>query len=130
MESQAHDKSFIEKFTGSLEDKKKYKQYKARVKALPENYRDAVKALERYFNYFGAVSHGDILVAMMDDLADLFEQGAADGISIRAIVGDDPVAFAEDFLSNYAAGQWIDKERVRLTQAIDEAAEAGGEGQS
>ena len=34
---------------------------------------------------------GDSAVTMLEDLADLFEQAAADGTPIREIVGDDPV---------------------------------------
>jgi DNA-binding ferritin-like protein (Dps family) len=46
-----------------------------------------------------------VLLLMLGDLADLFEQSAADGTPIRAIVGDDPVEFAETFMRNYAGGQ-------------------------
>jgi DNA-binding ferritin-like protein (Dps family) len=59
---------------------------------------------------------------MLEDLADLFEQSAANGTPIREIVGEDPVEFAETFLQNYSEGQWINKERERLTKAIDRAA--------
>ena len=72
--------------------------------------------------YFGAITKGDILVSMLEDLADLFEQSAANGTPIREIVGQDPVEFAETFLQNYSEGQWINKERERLTSAIDRAA--------
>ncbi|HET7013545.1 MAG TPA: hypothetical protein VFI65_06525, partial [Streptosporangiaceae bacterium] len=54
----------------------------------------------------------------------LFEQGAASGTPIREIVGEDPVEFAETFLQNYPRGQWIVKERERLTSAINGAAGA------
>jgi DNA-binding ferritin-like protein (Dps family) len=47
---------------------------------------------------------GDSILTMLDDLADLFEQGAANGMPIRDIVGEDPVEFAEAFLRNYPAG--------------------------
>ena len=60
-------------------------------------------------------------MSMLEDLADLFEQSAADGTPIREIVGEDPVEFAETFLQNYSEGQWINKERERLTKAIDRA---------
>ena len=73
--------------------------------------------------YFGSITRGDTLVSMLEDLADLFEQSAADGTPIREIVGEDPVEFAETFLQNYSEGQWINKERERLTKAIDRAAE-------
>ncbi|MFC9350547.1 DUF1048 domain-containing protein [Arthrobacter sp. NPDC057013] len=110
---------WIEQVTGSLEQKKQYRQYKARAKQLPANYRTALEALERYLTYFGAITKGDTLVKMLEDLADLFEQSAASETPIREVVGEDPVEFAETFLQNYAEGQWINKERKRLTQAIE-----------
>ena len=113
---------WIEAVTGSLEEKKQYRQHLARVRRLPDNYRTAVEALERYYMYFGGISKGDVLLKMLDDLADLFEQAAADETPVRAIVGDDPVEFAEAFIANYSDGQWINKERTRLTDAIDRAA--------
>jgi DNA-binding ferritin-like protein (Dps family) len=113
---------WIEQVTGSLEQKKHYRQYKARTKQLPANYRAAVAALERYLMYFGAITRGDTLVSMLEDLADLFEQSAANGTPIREIVGEDPVEFADTFLQNYSEGQWINKERERLTKAIASAA--------
>jgi len=116
------DAKWIERVTGSLEEKKRYKQYKARKEQLPANYRTAIDALERYLTYFGSITKGDVLVSMLEDLADLFEQSAANGTPIRAIVGEDPVEFAEAFIQNYSEGQWINKERERLTNAIERAA--------
>ena len=78
---------WIEQVTGSLEQKKRYRQYKARTKQLPANYRTAIDALDRYLMYFGSITRGDTLVSMLEDLADLFEQSAADGTPIREIVG-------------------------------------------
>jgi DNA-binding ferritin-like protein (Dps family) len=114
--------NWIERVTGSFEDKKRYKRYKARVQQLPSNYRAAVEALERYLMYAGAITKGDTLVSMNEDLLDLFEQAAEDGTPIRQIVGDDPVEFIDTFLANYSDGQWINKERQRLTKAIDSIA--------
>src|SRR5215203_1449937 len=93
---------WIEKITGPFDQKKRYRQYKARKEALPANYRTAIDALERYLTYFGSITKGEILVSMLEDLADLFEQSAASGTPIRAIVGDDPVEFAETFVRNYS----------------------------
>jgi DNA-binding ferritin-like protein (Dps family) len=108
-----------------IAEKKRYRQYKARVELLPANYRTAVEALERYLTYFGAIVKGDVLVSMLDDLADLFEQSAADGTPVREIVGEDPVEFAEAFLQNYSEGQWINKERERLRETVDRVAGSG-----
>lgn len=116
-------RQYLDMVTGSLEQKKRYRQYKARMKKLPANYRTAIEALDRYLMYAGGITKGDTLVAMMEDLADLFEQSAANGTSIRAVVGEDPVAFIEAFLQNYSEGQWINKERERLIKAIERAAE-------
>jgi DNA-binding ferritin-like protein (Dps family) len=114
--------NWIENLTGSFEQKKLYNQYRARIDALPEPYGTAAKALQRYFMYYAGFTEGDTLVAMMSDFVDLWERAAADGTSVRAIVGDDPVEFAETFAQSYSGTHWIDKERVRLTKAIDEAA--------
>lgn len=113
---------WIEQLTGSLEQKKQYRQYKTRVERLPADYRAAATALERYLMYFGAITKGDVLVSMLGDLADLFEQSSADETPISEIVGNDPVEFAETFMRNYTGGQWINKERERLIKAIDAAA--------
>jgi DNA-binding ferritin-like protein (Dps family) len=113
---------WMEKITGSLEQKKRYRQYKARCERLPQNYRTAIEALDRYLMHFGSITDGEVMLSMLDDLADLFEQSAADGTPVRTVVGEDPVEFAESFLRNYSEGQWINKERERLTEAIATAA--------
>lgn len=102
-----------------IAEKRRYRQYKARVEQLPASYRMAVTALERYTNYLGGLGDAESILSMFDDLVDLFEQAAADGTPVREIVGEDPVEFAEAFLRNYPAGQWITRERGRLTVAIE-----------
>ena len=113
---------WIETLTGSLEQKKQYKQYVARIEALPEPYRTAAQAYHRYFMYYGGVlTTGDSLVTMFGEFADLWERAAIDGTQLRDIVGDDPVAFGEAFVQAYASEQWIDKERARLNKAVADA---------
>ena len=112
---------WIELVTGSLEQKKQYRQYKARIEALPEPYRSVAKALQRYFMYYGGLTDGETIVEMFGDLADLWERAAADGTPVRAIVGDDPVEFAETFAQAYTGERWIDKERARLIKAVEDA---------
>ena len=112
---------WIEALTGSLEQKKQYKQDMARIEALPEAHRTAAKALHRYLMYSGGIVDGDTLTRMFTDFADLWERAALDGTPVRDIVGDDPVAFAENFAEAYSGKQWIDKERARLNKAIEDA---------
>jgi DNA-binding ferritin-like protein (Dps family) len=107
---------FISKVVG---EKGQWREYKARARQLPANYRVAVDALERYLRYFGTGGGG---TALYEDLIDLFEQSAANGTPIRQIVGEDPVEFIEAFVRNYPKGQWIIRERERLNNAIERAA--------
>ncbi|MFI6831751.1 DUF1048 domain-containing protein [Kribbella sp. NPDC050241] len=111
---------WIEKVTGPLDEKKRWRQYKARKRRLPANYRTAVEAIERYLMYFGRGEAG--LTTMYEDLIDLFEQSAAAGTPIRDIVGEDPVEFVETFVQNYPDGQWRIREQNRLNKAIADAA--------
>jgi DNA-binding ferritin-like protein (Dps family) len=111
----------LEKVVGPLEQKKRWRQYKARVDALPDSYRTATKAIQRYSYYFGGGT-GEGSMQMLEDLADLFEQAAASETPIREIVGENPDDFAKEFFANYPKGQWIIRERDRLTKDIERAA--------
>ena len=113
--------NFIEKMVGDFGEKRRWKEYKARVKAMPTPYRTAVEGVERYLMHKGAITRGSTLVKMLEDLADLFEQAAADATPIHTIVGEDPVEFADAFLANYSEDEWIAKERTRLTDTIAKA---------
>lgn len=113
---------WIELVVGSLDQKKRYRQTKARLEALPEPYGSVARAYERYFMYYAGFVDGETSLTLMNDFVDLWEQAAADGTAVSDIVGDDPVGFAETFAQSYTGGkQWIDKERARLTRAVEEA---------
>ena len=108
-------------FSRLIGEKRRWRQYKARTARLPASYRSTVEALERYLMCFGP-GDGASAASMFEDLADLFEQSAADGTPIREVVGEDPVEFIEAFLRNYPEGQWRSRERERLISAIERAA--------
>lgn len=116
--SDADKAGFISRMIG---DKRRWRAYKARVKQLPPDYRAAVEAIERYLMYFGVLD-ADNADSLFEDVADLFEQAAADGTPIREIVGDDPAEFVDELVRNYSKGGYVDKERARLVKAIDLAA--------
>lgn len=109
---------FAEKVVG---DKRRWREYKARAQQLPASYRDTVAAIERYLMYFGPTDANDA-ASMFEDLVYLFEQASADSTPVREIVGDDPVGFVTEFVSNYDQGGWVARERARLVAAIDRAA--------
>lgn len=112
---------WIESLTGSFDEKKQYKEAQARLDALPEPYGKVAKATQRYLMYSSGIVDGESMVRMNEDLADLWERAAADGTPVRDIVGSDPVDFAEAFGQSYSGKQWIDKERARLVNAVEEA---------
>jgi DNA-binding ferritin-like protein (Dps family) len=112
---------WIDRIVEDFADKKSYLEYKARARKLPPGYRETAKALERYLMYVGPSDDSKALIAMLDDLAELLEQSAADALPIRDLVGDEPSEFAEAFLDNYSGGSWIRKERARLAESIQEA---------
>ncbi|MFV8132779.1 DUF1048 domain-containing protein [Streptomyces syringium] len=113
---------FISKVIGP---KKRWRAYKARVKKLPESYRTTVEVIERHLMHF-VPTDSDSNASMFEDLADLFEQAAADGTSIREIVGQDPAEFVETFAQNYSEGGYVPaRARKRLTDDIERAASEG-----
>lgn len=109
---------WYETFTGPLDQKKQYRLDKARIDGLPAPYAAAAQAMHRYLMHYGGIVAGDVLITMLTDLADLWERAAIDGTPVRAIVGDDPVEFAEEFARAYRGKEWIDKERSRLRASI------------
>lgn len=115
---------WIELVTGSLEQKKEYKQYRARIDALPEPYVTVAKALHRYFMFNGGVMDAEGGLTMMSDFTELWERAAADGTPVRDIVGEDPAEFADTFAEAYIGKRWIDKERARLADTVDQAERA------
>jgi len=113
--SQNERGGFISKVIGP---KRRWREYKARVSQLPPSYRTAVEEIERYLMHF-VPTDGDSNAAMFEDLADLFEQAAANGTPIREIVGDNPVEFVEAFVENYSEGGYVPaRAKKRLTDAI------------
>lgn len=112
---------WYEVLTGQLQQKKQYKEAKARLDALPEPYRTTATALNRYFLYFGGITDGDTIVQMFIDHADLWERASIDRLPLNEVIGEDPVEFAENFTQSYGGKQWIDKERARLIKAVQDA---------
>jgi DNA-binding ferritin-like protein (Dps family) len=116
--SDAEKSGFISKVIGP---KKRWRAYKGRVKELPQNYRAAVEAIEQYLMHF-VPTDGDSNASMFEDLADLFEQAAAEGTPIGEIVGQDPVEFVDAFARNYSEGGYVPaRARKQLTDDLARA---------
>lgn len=109
---------WFEKLTGSLEQKKQYRQLMTRLASLPHPYMEAGQAILRYVLRNGDISDGGVLVTLTTDLVELWEQAAADSTPIRDVVGDDPVEFAGDFVAAYSGPTWRAKEQMTLRKTI------------
>jgi DNA-binding ferritin-like protein (Dps family) len=116
--SDAEKGGLISKVIG---DKRRWRQYKARVKQLPPNYRATVEAIERYLNYAGGLDVEGAF-SLLEDVTELFERAAADGTPIREIVGENPMEFVDALIQNYSEGGYIAKQRERLISDINRAA--------
>jgi len=116
--SDAEKGGLISKVIG---DKRRWRQYKARVKQLPPNYRATVEAIERYLNYAGGLD-AEGAFSLLEDVTELFERAAADGTPIREIVGENPMEFVDALIQNYSKGGYIAKQRERLISDINRAA--------
>jgi DNA-binding ferritin-like protein (Dps family) len=103
--------------------KREWYAYKRRVKALPAPYAEAVEGIQRYVFHFGAIN-GAGAMSLFDDVINLFEQAAADGTPVRAIVGEDPVEFVDALIRNYDNEDgYVAREKNRLRAAMDKAVE-------
>ena len=98
--------NFLTKILG---DKKEWKRMEARADALPGDYRIVYGEIKKYLWRFTAGDGMDI-VAILKDLLDLFETGAADGKHALDVTGQDVAAFCEELLrsANTYTEKWHD----------------------
>lgn len=87
--------------------KREYKAMQARVKALPADYAFVYEKIKHYMWKYAAGSGLDIL-AILNDLTDLFESGAAEGKTVLEVTGGDVAAFADELLRHATTytGKW------------------------
>ena len=87
---------FLKKILG---DKKEWRGMEARAAALPGDYRIVYGEIQKYMWKFTAGNGMDI-IAILKDLLDLFETGAADGKRALEVTGEDVAAFCDELLRN------------------------------
>ena len=88
--------NFLKKILG---DKKEWKRMEARAQALPADYRIVYVESQKYMWKFTAGDGMDI-IAILKDLLDLFETGAADGKGVLEVTGEDVAGFCDELLRN------------------------------
>jgi DNA-binding ferritin-like protein (Dps family) len=83
---------------GIIEAKKQWWAHVARVKALPPDYRIVYQEMQRYLFKVGPADlfEGPVL----SGLVDFFEEGAATGKGVLALIGNDVAAFCDDLVKD------------------------------
>lgn len=98
-----------------IESKREYKETMARVKKLPEDYEYVFKKIQSHMWNFGSGAGYDMM-AIHNDLVDLFEESAANGKDVLEVTGDDVAAFCEELLRN--ASTYAQDWRTKLNREI------------
>ena len=100
-----------------LGDKKEWKGMEARAAALPSDYQIVYGEIKRYMWKFTAGNGMDTL-AILKDLLELFETGAADGKRALEVTGEDVAAFCDELLTN--ATTYTENWRAALNRDVTE----------
>ncbi len=96
-------------------DKRDYKALQAKIDALPKDYSYTYHKIE---HYMWAHSGGDGMdvIAIMSDVYDLFETGAAQGKNVLEVTGEDVASFADELLEG--AKTWTTDQHDALNRDI------------
>ncbi|MGI8313868.1 DUF1048 domain-containing protein [Halobacillus mangrovi] len=108
--------NIFEKIIGSLDDKREWRAMEARAKALPTEYHNAYKAIQKYMWTTGGPSDWKSTSRIFNGILDLFEQGAAEGKKVTDLTGEDVATFCDDLLQDEKT--WKDKYRTKLNDTI------------
>jgi DNA-binding ferritin-like protein (Dps family) len=110
--------SIFEKIIGSLNDKREWKAMEARAKALPIEYHNAYKAIQKYmWTAGGGPTDWKDSSRIFVGILDLFEEGAAEGKKVTDLTGKDVAAFCDELVKDEQT--WKDKYRKKLNDTID-----------
>lgn len=88
------------------------KSYLKRMHGLPENYRRMYTQIVKYV-WSLALDGPEVQEALLDVL-EMMETGAAKGLSVRDVVGEDVKAFCDDILEQMPNKTWMHRVKNRL----------------
>ncbi|WP_071130732.1 DUF1048 domain-containing protein [Enterococcus timonensis] len=98
------------------QEKKEYKLFKQKVAALPEDYRFVFNEIQKYLWNFSDAS-GRKTLKVLNDLYEMFAQGAADQQDVIEITGPDVGEFAENIVREIA-DSWMEDRKQKLNKKI------------
>ena len=97
-------------------DKREYKEFLERVKALPADYGFVYKKISEYLWSYAGGGDGYDMLAIQAGLLELFETGAANGKQVLEVTGEDVAAFADELLRS--ARTYTEDRRAKLNRDI------------
>ncbi|MGA8248239.1 MAG: DUF1048 domain-containing protein [Nocardioides sp.] len=104
--------------TRLIGDKKEWRRMEARANALPRDYRVVYGEMKSYLWRFTAGDGMDI-VALLRDLLEEFEAGAADGKRALEVTGEDVAAYCDARLGeSNPYERYLQKWRDSLNQDV------------
>ncbi len=108
--------NFWQKITGN-DMRREFKIFESRVKKLPADYQAAWEEINS-----NLWSHADFtgrnLMPILDGVLGLLEETAADGQSVREVLGDDIKGFCSALAGEEGAKSYRDKWREQLNNNI------------
>ncbi|MFI6310302.1 DUF1048 domain-containing protein [Nocardia fusca] len=81
-----------------IEGKKQWRAHRARVEALPPDYRIVYEESQKYLFKVGPVDLAD--GNLLSGLVEFFEEGAAAGKGVIELIGNDVAAFCDDLIKD------------------------------
>ncbi|ADU29336.1 DUF1048 domain-containing protein [Evansella cellulosilytica] len=108
--------SIIDKIIGELNEKREWKAMEKRAKALPKDYCNAYKAIQKYIWTSGGPTDWQDIKRIFGGILELFEEGAAEGKKVTDLTGDDVAAFCDELVKD--SKTWMDKYRTKLNETI------------
>jgi DNA-binding ferritin-like protein (Dps family) len=108
--------NFWEKITGSDLDKA-LKDYDSRVKKLPPDYQAAWQEIDANLWHYADFT-GRNLLPILDGVLGLLEETAAEGQSVREVLGDDIKGFCSALAGEQGAKSYRDKWRKQLNDTV------------
>ncbi|MCI8554581.1 MAG: DUF1048 domain-containing protein [Clostridiales bacterium] len=109
--------SLMEKVWGNVQDKREWKELETRAAKLPENYRKAYKAIQKYMWSSGhCPADWKDSFHILQGMVELLEEGAAEQKSVAELTGGDAAAFCDDMLKEVRTLN--DKYRKKLNRTI------------
>jgi DNA-binding ferritin-like protein (Dps family) len=81
-----------------IDGKRQWRAHLARVKALPPDYQIVYKEIQRYLFKVGPANLPD--GHLLSGIVDFFEEGAAAGTGVLALIGNDVAAFCDGLVED------------------------------